>query len=130
MTEEIARSLHYLADSLRDIGEFERAAALYVRSVEVHRTRGLGSGKAALHSLGDLSFDTGNLSHAGRAYRESLALGIEEEDMRHCAYCLAGLACVAARNQDATAAGRLWTIVERIEHDIGFRILAAERGRY
>jgi predicted ATPase/class 3 adenylate cyclase len=128
--EEMARSLHYLADSLRDTGEFERATELLTRSIEIHRARGLGSGKSALHSLGDLSLDEGKLSDATRYYREALALGIEEEDMRHCAYCLAGLACVAAHNQDATAAGRMWTLVERIEHEIGFRILAQERGRY
>lgn len=128
--EEMVRSLHYLADSLRDIGEFDRATELYVRSVEISRTRGLGSGFAVLHSLGDLLLDRGDVSEATRRYRESLALGLDEENMRHCAYCLAGLACVAARNQDATAAGRLWALVERIEHDIGFRMLAAERSRY
>jgi predicted ATPase/class 3 adenylate cyclase len=128
--EEMARSLHYLADSLRDTGEFDRATQLYMRSIEICRTRGLSSGYSALHSLGDLSLDKGDLSEAARYYRESLALGIEERNMRHCAYCLAGLACVAARNQDATAAGLLWTLAERIEHEIGFRMLAAERGRY
>jgi len=46
------------------------------------------------------------------------------------AYCLAGLACVAARSDDATMAGRLWTLAERIEQQIGFRMLAAERRRY
>jgi tetratricopeptide (TPR) repeat protein len=128
--EEIARSLHYLADSLRDTGEFERATELYTRCIEVHRRRGLGGGKHALHSRGDLSLDEGNMTDAARYYREALALGIEDQDMRHCAYCLAALACVAARNQDATAAGRLWTLVEGIEHELGFRILAQERGRY
>jgi predicted ATPase/class 3 adenylate cyclase len=128
--EEMARSLHYLADSLRDTGSFERAIELYTRCIEVHRRRGVGGGKHALHSRGDLWLDMGNMSDAARDYREALALGIEDEDMRHCAYCLAGLACVAARNEDATAAGRLWTLVERIEHELGFRILAQERGRY
>ncbi len=128
--EEMARSLHYLADSLRDTREFERATELHHRSIHIHRARGLGSGKSVVHSLGDLSLDKGDLSTAAGYYREALALGIEEEDMRHGAYCLAGLACVAARNQDATAAGRLWTLAERIEHEIGFRMLAAERSRY
>ena len=41
-----------------------------------------------------------------------------------------GLACVAARTQDEHAAGRLWTLAERLEHEIGFRMLAAERNRY
>ena len=50
--------------------------------------------------------------------------------MRLQAYCLAGLACVAAQNDDATTAGRLWTLAERIEQQIGFRMLHAERVRY
>ena len=128
--KEMARSLHYLADSLRDTGEFERATELLIRSIEILRERGLGSGQCALHSLGDLSLDKGDLPGAARYYRAALAFGIEEEDRRHCAYCLAGLACVAARNHDAPAAGRLWTLAEQIEHEIGFRMLAAERGRY
>jgi len=126
----MARSLHFLADSVRDNGKWERATELLIRSIEILRARGLGSGRAALHSLGDLSPDRGDVSDAARYYRQALALGIEEEDGRHCAYCLAGLACVAARNHDAIAAGRLWTLAEQIEHDIGFRMLAAERGRY
>lgn len=128
--EETVRSLHYLADSVRDIGELDRATELCVRSIEICRTRGLGSGYSMLHSLGDLSLDRGDLADAARYYRESLALGLDEENMRHCAYCLAGLACVAARSQDATTAGRLWTLAERIEHEVGFRMLAAERRRY
>jgi hypothetical protein len=44
--------------------------------------------------------------------------------------CLAGLGCVAARNEDASAAGRLWTLAQRLEHEIGFRMVAAERVRY
>jgi tetratricopeptide (TPR) repeat protein len=126
----MARSLHYLGDSLRDTGEFDRATELLTRSIEILRGRGLGNGKSALHSLGDLSLDEGDMSDADRYYREALALGIEEEDRRHCAYCLAGLACVAARNHDATAAGRLWTLAEQTEHEIGFRMLATERSRY
>src|SRR5262249_162806 len=39
-------------------------------------------------------------------------------------------ACVAARNEDATVAGRLWTLAEGLEHEIGFRMVAAERVRY
>jgi hypothetical protein len=67
---------------------------------------------------------------AERHYREALALALQEGDVRLRVYCLAGLACVAARNEDATAAGRLWTLAERLEHEIGFRMVAAERVRY
>jgi hypothetical protein len=37
---------------------------------------------------------------------------------------------VAAQSDDARTAGRLWTLAERIEQQIGFRMLHAERVRY
>jgi predicted ATPase len=128
--EGIARSLHYIAEGLRDLGEFERSAELYTRSIEIRREHGLGNVGGAVHSLGDLSLDKGDLASAERYYSEALAIGPEEDDVRLRAYCLAGLACVAARSNDLTGAGRLWTLAERIEQQVGFRILTAERGRY
>ena len=126
----IARTLHYIAEAVRDLGDFERSAELFARSIEIRRANGLGSSAATLHSLGDLYLDAGDMPTAERYYREALGLGLQEGDVRLGAYCLAGLACVAARNEDATAAGRLWTLAERLEHDIGFRMVAAERVRY
>ena len=102
--------------------------------VDRHRVyvygRSLGSAAATVHSLGDLYLDAGDMPIAERYYREALALGLQEGDVRLGAYCLAGLSCVAARNEDATTAGRLWTLAERLEHEIGFRMVAAERIRY
>ena len=126
----IARCLHYIAEALRDLGDLKRSAQLYTRSIEIRRANGLGSGSASVHSLGDLYLDAGDMTTAERYYREALALGLQEGDVRVAAYCLAGLACVAARHEDAATAGRLWTLAERLEHDIGFRIVAAERVRY
>ncbi len=126
----IARTLHSIAEALRDLGDFERAADLFARSLEIRRANGLGGDAATVHSLGDLHLDAGDMPTAERYYREALALGLQEGDVRLGAYCLAGLACVAARNEDATAAGRLWTLAERLEHEIGFRMVAAERVRY
>jgi non-specific serine/threonine protein kinase len=128
--EGVARSLHYIAEGLRDSGEVERSVELYKRAIEIKREHGLTNVAAALHSLGDLSLDTGDLPTAERYYHEALALAPEEDDVRLQAYCLAGLACVAAESNDATAAGRLWTLAERIEQQIGFRMLHAERVRY
>ena len=126
----IARTLHGIAEALRDLGHFERSAELFARSLEIRRTNGLGGGAATMHSLGDLYLDAGDMPTAERHYREALALCLQEGDVRLGAYGLAGLACVAARNEDATAAGRLWTLAERLEHEIGFRMVAAERVRY
>jgi tetratricopeptide (TPR) repeat protein len=129
-SEGIARSLHYIAEGLRDSGEFERSAELYKRAIEIKREHALTNVAAALHSLGDLSLDKEDLPSAERYYYEALALAPEEDDVRLQAYCLAGLACVAAQSDDATKAGQLWTLAERIEQQIGFRMLRAERVRY
>ncbi len=128
--EGLARSQQYVAEGLRDTGAYERAAELYTRSIEVRRAHGLGNGAGAVHSLGDLSLDAGDPCAAGIYFREALALSFEPEEPRLRVYCLAGLACVAARTRDECAAGRLWTLAERLEHEIGFRMLAAERNRY
>ena len=42
------------------------APELYRRSIEIVRARGLGSGAAQLHSLGDLSLDNGDPTAADR----------------------------------------------------------------
>ena len=126
----IAHTLHHIAEALRDLGDFERSAELFVRSIEIRRATGLGSSAATVHSLADLYLDKGDMPTAEGYYLEALALGLHEEDVRLGVYCLAGLACVAARNEDATAAGSLWTLAERLEHEIGFRMVAAERVRY
>ncbi len=128
--EGLARSLHYLAEGLRDSGEFKRSAELYKRALEIKRQHGLGNVAAVLHSLGDLYLDEGELPSAERYYLEALASAPEEDDVRLLAYCLAGLACVAAQHDDATRAGQLWTLAERIEQQLGFRMLLFERVRY
>ena len=90
----IARTLHRIAEALRDLGDFERSAELFARSIEIRRANGLGSGASTVHSLGDLYIDAGVLPTAERYYREALALGLPEGDVRLGASstALAGLA--------------------------------------
>ena len=128
--EGIARSFFFIAEGLRDSGELERSAELYKRAIDIRREHDIGSISSILHSLGDLHLDKRDLPTAERYYYEALALAPQEDDVRLQAYCLAGLACVAAQSADPTAAGRLWTLTERIEQQLGFRMLHAERGRY
>ena len=75
--EGIARSFHYIADGLREVGQFERSAELYKRSIEIRREHELGSVSAAIHSLGDLCLDKGDLPAAERYYHEALALRLD-----------------------------------------------------
>ena len=126
----MARSLSFIAEGLRDSGEFERSAELFKRAIDIQREHDLGSVPAKLHSLGDLYLDMGDLPTAERYYCEALALAPQAGDVRLEAYCLAGLACVAAESDDAATAGRLWTLAERLEQEIGLQMLRAERVRY
>jgi predicted ATPase len=129
--ELLARTLHDLGENLRDTGSFERAAEVYARSIEIRRANDLSDlNVATLHSLADLELDMGDLAAAERHYREALALADELDDVRTRGYCLAGLACVAARTGDGEAAGQRWAIAERIERERGYRMLSAERIRY
>src|SRR5579862_5851995 len=70
--EELARSLFFTAEALREAREFERASERYLRSIEIVRAHGLGSVAPRLHSLGDLSLDKDDLAAAERYYREAL----------------------------------------------------------
>jgi non-specific serine/threonine protein kinase len=129
--EEIGRSLHYTAENLREIGSYDRAAELYIRSIEIRRAHGLREPvPSVLHSLADLRLDTGDLAAADRHYREALALADQQMDVRLNVYCLAGLSCIAARRGDRRTAGLLWGVAERIAREHGVRMLATERRRY
>jgi len=77
----IAHTLHHIAEALRDLGDFERSAEMFARSIEIRRANGR-SGAAAMHSLGDLYLDVGDMPTAERYYREALALGLQEGDVR------------------------------------------------
>jgi predicted ATPase len=129
--EQIGRSLHYMGENLREMGSYDQAAELYIRSIEILRANGLGASvSSVLHSLADLRLDTSDLSAADRLYREALAFSQGMKDVRLSAYCLAGLACVAARSGDGHTAGLLWGLAERIEREHGVRMLGTERRRY
>jgi predicted ATPase len=129
--EQIGRSLHYMGENLREMGSYEQAAELYIRSIEILRANGLGERVASvLHSLADLRLDTRDLSAADRLYREALAFSHGMKDVRLSAYCLAGLSCVAARSGDGYTSGLLWGLAERIEREHGVRMLGTERRRY
>jgi predicted ATPase len=129
--QQIARSLHYMGENLREMGSYDQAAELYVRSIEILRTNGLSERvSSVVHSLADLRLDTRDLPAADSLYHEALAFSQNMNDIRLTAYCLAGLSCVAALSGDGHTAGLLWGLAERIEREHGVRMLGAERRRY
>jgi predicted ATPase/class 3 adenylate cyclase len=88
---------------------------------------GLG---ARLHGFGDLALDHGDAGEAARLYRESLEIGRQLGDELHVAYCLAGLAAVAAQQGRPDEAARLWGSVVEFEEKAGRPLDRAERRRY
>jgi predicted ATPase len=115
----------------RDHDNF-RSALAWVADAEQDRSVRLAVwGLAArLHSFGDAALDRGNLAEAARLYRESLQIGLQLRDDMQTAYCLAGLAAVAARRGMPGPAARLWGGVHGFEQAAGMPLHDAERSRY
>jgi predicted ATPase/DNA-binding SARP family transcriptional activator len=128
----VAGATHGLGQVSRALGETEAARSLLESAADAYRERGDRPPLAAtLHSMGDLELEDGRLAAAAARYRESLSLAHEVGmGRRQIAYCLAGLACVAAAGGHAARAGRLWGAVERREDDMGVKLHDAERARY
>jgi predicted ATPase len=83
-----------------------------------------------LHSFGDAALARRSTADASRLYRESLEIGRPLRDDLQAAYCLAGLAAVAAeRGEQAVAAG-LWGFVRAFEETSGDQLHASQRARY
>jgi predicted ATPase len=130
-SHDVRRSLHFLGEAERDLGNRDRARALLQESAELSReAKHMVMLAATLHSLGDLELDEGNLDEAVARYRESLDLALKLQSERLIAYCLAGLAGVSAARGDDGLASRLWSAVERIEDESGVELLVYERARY
>ena len=67
---------------------------------------------------------------AARTYRDSISSCPQPRSERLMAYCLAGLAAVAARDGRRERAALLWGAVEMVERKLGVQLLAFERPRY
>jgi hypothetical protein len=85
---------------------------------------------ARVHSFGDAAFERRKLGEAARLYRESLEIGLQLKDELQSAYCLAGLAAVAAQRGNRGDAARLWGAVHALEDSSASRINPSERSRF
>jgi predicted ATPase len=83
-----------------------------------------------LQSFADAALNRRNTLEAARLYRESLEIGRQHRDELQTAYCLAGLAAVAATRGKRDVASCLWGWVRSFENMSGVRLHAAERARY
>jgi tetratricopeptide (TPR) repeat protein len=128
----VAAALHGLGQVHRDLGERDAARSLLDSAADIYRRNGDRVTLAAtLHSMGDLELDDAHFATAGKRYGDSLAIAHEiRMGQRTIAYCLAGLAAVAAARGDSATARRFWDAVERLEGEMGVRLHQVERVRY
>jgi predicted ATPase len=127
----LSRAAKQLGELERDEGRYKRGAELLELSIAVAREDENSWLEAlATHSLADLHLDRGDLETAERLYARALDMLNARGDERAVAYCLAGLACVAASRRQHRPAAKLWGAVEAIEGRLEVQLIAAERARY
>jgi tetratricopeptide (TPR) repeat protein len=127
----VAVTLHRLADAARDRGDFAHARPLYAESVAAWRRLGIAWGLGnVLHGFADCALDQRSLDEATALYRDALRIAVDGPSELHVAYCLAGLAAVAAAKGRQELASRLWGGVESIERVHDVQLQRTERARY
>jgi predicted ATPase len=127
----IADSLHLIGMDLRDAGDLDRATSLLEEATHFYLTRGdRRAAMTLMHSLGDVALDARDLVQARKRYLESLAIADDLGDLRNQSYCLAGLASVAALENDSDDASRLWTAAQSFERRLGVTMVTRDRVRY
>jgi DNA-binding CsgD family transcriptional regulator/tetratricopeptide (TPR) repeat protein len=116
----IARAANCLGELARTEGDHERATALYERSLTLFRA--VGQPKQVvnvLHNLGHVALVRGDFSGGLASFAEGLSLAAEHGDRRCEAFCLAGMASVAALLGQPERAARLFGATDALLEEIG-----------
>jgi tetratricopeptide (TPR) repeat protein len=124
--------------SLINLGELEcrvgnvgRAAALLEEALQLALDAAdILQAAQSERGLGDTALAAGDVVAAERNYQHALSLAQEFGSRRAVAFCLAGLASVAAKRGEPERAGRFWAASEAFQWDFGFELLAFERLLY
>jgi predicted ATPase/DNA-binding SARP family transcriptional activator len=125
----VAGTLSFIGGILLQLGEFDGAREMLRQAIVAAESIGDYT-VDMLHSLADLELEQRNLGEAEMLYLRAHDIAREFKDRVDVAYCLAGLACVAALRGHVELAGKRWGHVERIEDGADFRLHRAERERY
>jgi predicted ATPase/class 3 adenylate cyclase len=127
----IILALRHVGQSAQELGESNRAVALFERAQSLARETGNAREWAATtHSLADLFLDELELDRATDLYVQVLQQSQPIGATRITAFCVAGLAAVAAARGQEEGAAFLWGSVERFEETTRTPLLAADRARY
>jgi tetratricopeptide (TPR) repeat protein len=125
----ISWALNHLGHVAQLRGEYEHAARLHEESLPLFRQLGARNfGIAwAYQSLGETALAQSNAALATTHYMKALPLFNEVGDRMGMAWCLAGLAGVAAVNGNPERAAWLWSAAEALRQSIGAREAPASR---
>jgi tetratricopeptide (TPR) repeat protein len=127
----VGHALNNIGIVLGEMGRIDQGQAALEEAINLAILNNSRSSlMAAKHSLGNLALARGDDRRAERCYREALTLAADSDERHHELHCLAGLACAAVLRNDASAAGRLWTVVSTSESRFGFRLNPDELERY
>jgi tetratricopeptide (TPR) repeat protein len=123
----LSRALRIAGEDELVLGDTERAESLFARALEQAREAGATNDIVwTLFSLGDVALVRRRATEAATFFLE--ALHITSDDTMS-AYCLAGLAAVAALAGLPETAGRLWGAVESHQERLGEPLMDAEMVR-
>jgi predicted ATPase/Tfp pilus assembly protein PilF len=130
-TTEHYTALHNLGELDCSMGNLDRAAARLEQALQLALDAG-DTYHAGLieHGLGDTALAAGDAASAERRYLRALSRARELDHRPTLAYCLAGLASVAAMRGERKRAGRLWGAVQAFQRTEGVELLAFDRRRY
>ena len=104
----LALALNNLGDLALATGDYPRARPLFEESLEILRARGDTANIArSLFNRGAVDLMLGEHAAAATRFREGLALAFDTDDKEDLAWCLEGLAAVAARERDGERASVL-----------------------
>jgi hypothetical protein len=126
------RLLHLRGQYVALTGDLTRGAQLLAESGELSVAEGDEfSAASSFHSLGDVELASGDFAAAGPAYVRALEIASSAGADRLVCYCIAGLAGVAADEDDQERAARLWGSAEayeaRLRFSMRWRTLYEER---
>lgn len=112
-------------------GSYDRAEALCQQALaDFEEGRWSHAVATALHSLGDIAFFRGDSAQTRSRFVESLRLFSENGNKQRAAWCLSGLAAVAATEGQASRAVTLWSAAEAIRASIGHMRPALRNDEY
>jgi hypothetical protein len=130
--DAIPWAMNHLGHIAQIQGDYERAMRLHEESLPLFRTIGarwMGIVEA-LHCLGETALAQGNAVLAVTHLTESLVLSQDLGERACMAWCLAGLAGVAAVNEEPERAAWLWGAAETLRQSIGAREAPASRATH